>query len=312
MPGFLDDYFSDKHHNAQLKATIAGHFRQLKLPVPKSGQFIDGWKCHMAFLSEYGVVIRLGPEIFNPHGIRRFDHPYLLTPLLSVPIEGHRLEIYPGLRMGVSGKEIGQLKERLLQSGLNLTDPSPSNIGYLPMRSDEFPRGIPVALDIDNIMRNEHQWEISAPPSREEELAWRFPDRDLTRDDPYLFAQDQLYDGLRSRFEHAFHTGSMREIWEECRRLTVSPATGNASAEALLYADWDDPAMPPGKNYINQTAASYGKAVHAMHHPTLLSAIGREAERLINALFAPPADAMPADRALRDLPDRPSISGRWK
>jgi hypothetical protein len=124
------------------------------LPDAQPGEYLDGNESRQIFLDHYGLVIRAGSRAAAP------EHKLILAPLRATKPILYRgvqrvLELMPGIRAGVSDTgDVLDVKKSLKAAGIDFWDSQRDNCGYLPIKSEYYPNGIPVVLDRGAVKRD--------------------------------------------------------------------------------------------------------------------------------------------------------------
>jgi hypothetical protein len=125
----------------------------LELPDPAPGEYLEGNEARQIFLDDYGLVIRAGRRLNVP------ENQLILAPLRATPPVRHRgalhvLELMPGIRAGLEdATETYDVHKSLRACGIDYWDAQSANGGYLPIRDEYYPNGIPVVLDRGAVRR---------------------------------------------------------------------------------------------------------------------------------------------------------------
>lgn len=140
---------------------VSGLFNNLLLPVPSKNHFFTtSDNGAMVFVNPAGVVVRLSvPEREPLDGNYKFkvdhiDHPAVLKPLGSFRYGKLQVDIMPGVKLGTDYGAIGALHHKLAADGYDFWDSRTiGNLGYLPVKTTEYPDGIPVVIDRNSVHR---------------------------------------------------------------------------------------------------------------------------------------------------------------
>jgi hypothetical protein len=193
------------------------------LPVPDGKTAMPGTEGPIIFMDDHGVVLRIEAKQ-SMFSYRRINHPSILQPIASREIgENYILEICPGCHGSKDQTLSAKLAQELRADGIYYGDQQTGNNGYLPLKTPEFPKGVPVVID-----RLAVEWL-----NKEVE-----PVRKALANDP----QQKLYADLRQAFADAWPEGSalpdtdkMKEFWQLCRQ---------AKDEGRLVSGW---VLPEGE-----------------------------------------------------------------
>lgn len=179
----------------------------------------------LLLLSRYGTTVRIGPketsDLYDPsiqtkdYKMADIRHPAVLQPVAAFDWEHLRVEILPGIKVKYDPAAVKSLESLLAEDGYIFADPRPYNIGFLNMKTDKYPGGLPVVLDRNSVRRVEEK-----PRSRE---------------DDYDYAQKHLWQLLAKKFEEASARNDMQPFWDHCASFT------NKGESSLLFASWEDP-----------------------------------------------------------------------
>lgn len=197
--------------------------KSMGLPVPDGKTALPGSEGPIIFMDDHGVVLRIEAKE-SMFSYKRIDHPSILQPIASRSIgDNYILEICPGCHGSKDQTLSAKLAKDLRVDGVYYADQQVGNNGYLPIKSPEFPNGVPVVID-----RLAVEWL-----NREVE-----PVRKALEDDP----QQKLYADLRQSFAQAWpedaelpDTDKMKEFWQLCRQ---------AKYEGRLVSGW---VLPDGE-----------------------------------------------------------------
>ena len=132
----------------QRKAERVLHWLQTwKIPVPEDKKeyvHLDGEDGFLLFMHDFGCVLKIeNAENYGDH----LNHPLVLQPIGFDQVDDIRIEINPGILTGAGYTECETLSDDLEKDRITFWDVKPANIGFLPVKSEEHPRGIPVVLD---------------------------------------------------------------------------------------------------------------------------------------------------------------------
>lgn len=231
---FLDDIarrFSknDSHFVEQV-------FQNLLLPIPqqKSAFFIAS-EGFLVPMNTYGCLIRIErpiPKDFRRVRTSRLHNPCIIEPIHIWEGEKANVELCPGLAVkDVHQKDVRLLDELLAQCHLCLADDQMAQVGYLPAKTDFFPRGVPCIIDplsVEEMVGN----KVSSDPKLLRILS------ELGE------VQASLYGGLRQALAQAWsspHQPSdktkIKSFWNLCKKASQTHYNGFPS---LLNPGWKD------------------------------------------------------------------------
>lgn len=212
---------------------VVSVFSKLDIPLPQQGEFIVGRKGFLVFLSRYGVTLRIEDknDIHVPH-------PLMLKPIGTLETRKSHIEICPGTRLGVEYEDRRKLMDILKVDGVKMDDDTEFNYGYLPIKTEEFPRGVPVVLD-RGALRLEWNKEsgLEGAASRRDIRAMKRIYAKLEaewQNSPYASMQSELYGELITKFKQWSHSGvaaktdAINSFWSACE----------ASKQSLLDDGW--------------------------------------------------------------------------
>lgn len=139
------------------------------------------------FINALGLVVRIEPA----STCRVDDSPFVLRPIGALECGGVRIEFIPGCRLaGDDVKTYNLLCDRLKKQNIDFYDPAIFNVGLLPVRTPEFPNGLPVVIDRLSVRRLPNEDGDVLPVD--------------TGDFDY---QDYLYSDIRHSFEECWREG---------------------------------------------------------------------------------------------------------
>ena len=132
-------------------------FEKMGLPAPQEkGEFLPGIDGALVFLNKYGVVIRIEePQKSGTYRSDRIkDNARILKPLGSIQIGAVVVEMYPALAPEKKLANVKCLREKLESEGIEFYDHKISNVGRSPVKTEKFPEGEPVVIDVNAVRRN--------------------------------------------------------------------------------------------------------------------------------------------------------------
>ena len=229
-------------------------FEQMGLPAPdKKEEFLKGTEGALIFINELGVVVRIENEVSEFAQYERIDDsPQILKPLGSISAGEAIIEICPGCRNDVNSNDRTDLRRSLKRQGFNFWDSALRNIGRLPVKTAEFPNGIPVVIDrlaVDRLTRGAKRAKSFLSKIKSEKA-----DKILAA---AVGAEEALYGPLRDSFNENWpDTQKMKTFWGLCRSYV---------AEGKLVAGWNH----------NESRSSYDDKIRGAK-----SSAGNYAERL--------------------------------
>lgn len=141
-----------RHFDADTIAQIARTFERLQLPLPASDiEFLNGYEGAILFSNTYGMVLRierLDDDILIDDSVARVDdNPWVLKPIASLRAGRAIIEICPGVHTTDRRLDSSILEFELKRTGAKFYDASPTNAGLLPIRTPQYPNGVPVVID---------------------------------------------------------------------------------------------------------------------------------------------------------------------
>jgi hypothetical protein len=127
-------------------APIARYLQHLGLPLPRNKSEITCTtdQGFILFLNDAGCTVRLTRDSENKHA----NHPYILQPLLSDQIGTARIDLFPGVTSPGRYCDVSYLIKALSMDGIEFRDNQNANMGYVPLKSTCFPRGVPIVIDM--------------------------------------------------------------------------------------------------------------------------------------------------------------------
>lgn len=184
------------------------------LVMPESGECIADEEGALAFLNDFGIVLRVSSRPDFP------ENDHVLKPLRSIPLGSSAvLEILPGIEgVCVKNDELNLLRHKLAEENCFFWDATPQNCGYARIPSDnlESQQKIPLVLDRGSVR------QIRAG----EEATVRAKLPDLKREwQEVSFAQlqDRFFQPAKNALEDAWPTDrelpdedTMISFWRYC------------------------------------------------------------------------------------------------
>lgn len=209
------------HYNAETDIAcvtrVMNALKSLKIPLPQNeNQFMEGTDGALLFLNAEAVVIRIENKetAMLYDAVRLDDHPLVLQPLAKLDAGAMVIEICAGTKLTGRYADALSIGRALEADGLWFIDQQSENTGLLPVRTPDFPRGVPVVIDRLAVARLDE--EISAEK------------KTLSRQAKE--AQKKLYKPLRTAFRRAHDKGRMRDFWMACRVAKI---------EGVLIDGWN-------------------------------------------------------------------------
>jgi hypothetical protein len=243
--------------------------RHMDLPDAQPGEYLDGNESRQIFLDHYGLVVRAGSRSNAP------EHKLILAPLRATrPImyRGvHRvLELMPGVRAGVTDTDdVLDVKKSLKAAGIDFWDSQRDNCGYLPIRNEFYPNGIPVVLDRGAVKR-----DMERAPGRKAAPI------------EYHGTQQDVYAPLLKKLARSWPANEnlpvapMKSFMEACRRDVAGKGGGllsnrwkNPHSDDPDYSDEDSPSDGMWNYYIDKAheaelaGKAYAKRLLALKGP---------------------------------------------
>ena len=151
--GISPDPISHQRFLNEGAKTVEYLINSLNLPIPQTrDQFFEGKEGILLFAEEYGMVVRL--ETATAQVTEQVNQsPFILPALVQFAHGNMNLEVCPSVETPVTGRAAFWLADRLKEDGLMMDgdELDPRNCGYLPIKTDEWPDGIPIVLDRSSI-----------------------------------------------------------------------------------------------------------------------------------------------------------------
>ncbi|MCE9507933.1 MAG: hypothetical protein K8R48_06440 [Alphaproteobacteria bacterium] len=148
------EFFADLKNRFDVPTAVmvAEFFKRMELPAPQNkAEFLSSTDGALVFLNNYGLVIRIEtPTTFaggEYEGVRVDDNAWVLKPLASFKAGKSVIEICPGGYQSQGAQYNEALRDSLKEQGLHFWDYKFSNIGLIPVKTVNFPRGIHVVID---------------------------------------------------------------------------------------------------------------------------------------------------------------------
>ena len=206
---------------------VARVFTALALPMPDCrNDFLEATEGALVFSSAYGVVIRIEHARLNPKSATRINNnPWILQPLATFRAGKAVVEVCPGIDTTKDHDDVVAVDCGLRRTGVNFWDAgggldgnySTGNVGILPFKTPEFPKGIPVM--IDRLAATQLTKSVEGIKDALAEMG--------VKADP----QKALYAPLRKELRAAYgDAAAMKKFWKSCEKQTQ---------KGLLIAGWD-------------------------------------------------------------------------
>lgn len=206
----------------QERQFIGRVFDRFALPCPDHGEYVSTLDGCLVPITFAGCLVRISRiDKVSMFAERKGRHENILQPLGFFTHNNCAVSFYPGvvvpaLRYLKKDGDEEDIKLRALalsvsrtlsKSGFKLDEPISFNIGLLPKTANgNWPQGIPVSIDLDNVVVLSRIAVDRATP-----------------------VQDRLYGRLKLSFQPAA-SGSPQLFWREC----VS-----AKQSGVLISDWE-------------------------------------------------------------------------
>lgn len=210
---FFENTLKQKFNPAGCKAVLET-LKELGLPAPEEcEEYIFATSGVIMFLDEYACSVRI--EFTQDHitNSLRVDHSLILQPLGTLEVNDITIEITPGIRTTNSEELSEEVCDILKDDGIWYWDSHHTNVGLLPLKTVDFPEGVPVVLDRLAVRALEGAEQLKESKSLEDNSF-----------------QDRLYGELRKSFE-GFKSGKnpVGKFWSDCLK---------AKAEYKLFPGW--------------------------------------------------------------------------
>jgi hypothetical protein len=239
-------------YGAETADAVEKLFDKLQLPWPENGDQYN-WACEgfLLFLDGYGAVLRLeqtkGATLSNHKLTRVNDNPWILQPLASVEVGKLTAEICPGTHATADERKAIALANELGKWGYHFWDIGARNVGLLPVKTVEFPDGVPVVIDrlaVDELSRSARWLQRILPVKGI-----------VNRND----AQEKLYGDLRAAFNTAWEGGAAASekisgFWR---------AMQAACTDGRLVQGWNKCNGTRPVEEANRAARAYGALIKA-------------------------------------------------
>jgi len=139
---------------ASTARSVLAQFEKLGLPAPEAAnEFVAGTAGHLLFLNRYGIVLRIESEDTSDKVLGQYsydrvnDSPWVLQPIASIRAGKAVIELCPGVNKADDEMIALELSEKLKGEGLTFWDNHAGNVGYVPVKTPQFPKGVPVVVD---------------------------------------------------------------------------------------------------------------------------------------------------------------------
>lgn len=213
---------------------LKGFFGKTGLPPPRAQDYqaLHNNEGYLFFLNAVGLSCKITRD-----SVAHIKNDYIIQPIASYDMRSFRVEFFSGLECPVQNKDLTKLIAKLETYGIEMFDTQVLNAGYLPYKTKEFPRGVPVVLDIGAVYQN----GIAPKGSGKTPI------------------QNKVYGDLKRAFKSALKEktprrcqASLNETWAHCaamkadNKLTSSWLTADHSAtrhrgiiaQSLSYEDY--------------------------------------------------------------------------
>ncbi len=220
------------HFDKETADKIIQTLGDLNLPVPQSNvEYFDASVGALLFLDDYACTVRI--EISEAERTRdnlergyvmqgrRVEHPLVLETLGSIDAGKATIEIVPGIRTSQDEELSLEMKDILAEDGVDYWDDAAMNIGILPVKSVDFPEGVPVVLD---------RLSVDHLSERPNEIMRDFEEKEF---------QSRIYKPAQDVFNAAVAQGKeqgksispegVQKFWDKCREM---------KAEHKLFPGW--------------------------------------------------------------------------
>ena len=183
-------------------------FDRMGIPMPyDEDDFLDGTEGALVALNKYGLVIRIEwKDSTNSRCVanRVNDSGFVLKPIASIDLGDVVMEVCPATEVMSNADHVDDLKDKLKDDGIDYWDCQLNNSGYLPVKTADFPKGIPIVIDRLAVMNlNKSSDRIRTALSKKVELI-----------------QDELYSPLRKSFSKEWHSNSgFKDFFDLCQQF---------------------------------------------------------------------------------------------
>lgn len=209
----LKEYFTALASPAAA-AEIEMEVERLGLPLPARGEYLQTREGGaLLYLEEEGCAVRITHDKKHPYN----PHDFMLRPLGALKAAHFRIHVNPAVVCPIDTDEIESLVALLADDKLGFRDCFAENAGYLPVKTPEFPNGIPVVIDEPSVKAlTDDIAAIFARPLDEKQRAAQRAARNI---------QDDLFAPARRAFRQALDTcgpdgkPAMRDFWDICRDM---------------------------------------------------------------------------------------------
>jgi len=232
---------------------IVDTLNDLQLPLPESlheymAPSVGG---ALMFLEDYGCVLRI-EHSENRNG-ERLDHPHILQPIASLPINDVIIEICPGTICADREIDTKLVINKLEDDGICYWDRNERNTGLLPIKKLGFPRGVPIV--IDRLAVEEISGKIDI---LKKYLSENFSIKNTSKKDHSIFPdgdpQEELYGPLKTAFKGAWDAGKNKDqidkFWQLCSEF---------KEEGKLISGWTDKSNTHIPEWIPDMSNIYAK-----------------------------------------------------
>ena len=242
--------------------------------MPKAGEFVPARLGALVFLTKAGCVIPL--ESTKALGNSQFvvDHP--LSPSRMRFTQNELITtIVPGMASDATeedARRVRKIMKKDFREKEQSDEINDSGIGFIPPKSNLFPKGIPQLLDITidlHAQKESGSFHIAGDTAGFQEKYLKSRKNDV-RADEYMFAADQHFGQIFYAFEKTFYNKnppmSAHAFWECCEAYTekgilIAGWTDDIKKQLLRFPQDEHAETKRELKTIQNTAARYAKTV---------------------------------------------------
>lgn len=256
----LDAWYDEFHARLRIKTgdentadEVLKLVDKLQLPAPKNQhEFLYGNEAIIIFSNIYSVTLRIFVPEENTY---MDDNPWVLPAIGRFQAGAAYLEICPGQQGTNNPDYVEVLKKNLAETGVDMWDnyTGTSNIGLWPIKTPQFPEGIPVVIDKGAV-----QPLPGSIPGLKENIEAAYEKMGISRDDFEGFMRP-LKEALADAVADDFNAQKMQKFWQMCESF---------SKDGKLVAGWQQDRDNPYKlQEVRSAAEKFDKRVNWYRTP---------------------------------------------
>lgn len=223
--------------------TPMAFLEQLQLPVPESDSFMDSRRGIIMFHPTAAIALRFC------HKEKSLPHVLVDQPIAEENLGEVTGALYKGVRNNtVTHDDVEWLLKELKRDGIHWADAKPSNVGLMPIRTEDHPRGIPFVRDPDDLhytLRGHALRLFRKPPTPEDNIrklqSYGAP---LEEAVAWVSLHEKLGEAYRQAWPNRKENAEperIRAFWRFAEACTVGSPEAPANPKPMLVRGWDDP-----------------------------------------------------------------------